>query len=122
MKSVLLALPVLARASQFVAPGLTARGRWHVRGALQVGAWSVDWDAGLVGAYSPCVAWFATRARGLAELAPEVLSNSQSTAWVMNPRVRNRGAVKTLVITRERTGFRSGGRRPSPRDGGAGHR
>ncbi len=28
-----------------------------------------------------------------------MLSDSQSTLWVMNPRVRNRGAVRTLFIT-----------------------
>ncbi len=38
------------------------------------------------------------------------------------PESRKGGAVKTLFITRERTGFRSGGRRPAPCDKlGAGH-
>ena len=46
-------------------------------------------------------AWGADRGRDRAQQGPEMLSSSQSGSRAMNPRVRTRGSVETLFVTRD---------------------
>ena len=92
-KSVRTALPLV---SCELAPGPTGLGAVSFLGAMQAGHGRVDAAIGGAVEWSGADEWVNGRR---AERGPEVLSNSQSGAGVMNPRAEKGGAVRTLVVT-----------------------